>query len=132
MYYGELKYAIRLWLIVKAIEEADLGITFTSDSFIKQTSNAQFYNLYMWMHRKKGSVFAEGEDITDLYTSFSPDSSSMTGVSLDTAALTIFGLSSGQYIDYTLNITTSTTNDYTIEIKKDGATYATKVLDSVH
>ena len=87
VYYGELKYAIRLWLIVKAIEEADLGITFTSDSFIKQTDNPQFYNLYMWMHRKKGSVFEEDEDITDLYTSFSPDSSSMTGVFLNTACI---------------------------------------------
>jgi len=128
VYYGELKYAIRLWLIVKAIEEADLGITFTSDSFIKQTDNPQFYNLYMWMHRKKGSVFEEDEDITDLYTSFSPDSSSMTGVSLDTAALSIFGLGAGQYIDYTLNVTTAPSNDYTIEIKKDGVSYATKVV----
>ena len=128
VYYGELKYAIRLWLIVKAIEEADLGITFTSDSFIKQTNNPQFYNLYMWMHRKKGSVFEEDEDITDLYTSFSPDSSSMTGVFLSTAALNIFGLGAGQYIDYTLNITTATSNDYSIEIKKDGVTYATKVI----
>jgi len=130
VYYGELKYAIRLWLIVKAIEEADLGITFTSDSFIKQTSNAQFYNLYMWMHRKKGDVFAEGEEITDLYTSFSPDSSSMTAVFLDTAALNIIGLGAGEYIDYTLNVTTAPSNPYTIEIKKDGVTYATKVVPS--
>lgn len=128
VYYGELKYAIRLWLIVKAIEEADLGITFTSDSFIKQTNNPQFYNLYMWMHRKKGSVFEEDEDITDLYTSFSPDSSSMTGVFLSTAALSIFGLGAGQYIDYTLNVTTAPSNDYSIEIKKNGVTYATKVV----
>ena len=127
VYYGELKYGIRLWLIVKAIEESGL-ITFTSDSFIKQTDNPQFYDLYMWMHRKKGSVFEEDEPITDLYTSFSPDSSSMTGVFLDTAALNIFGLTGGQYIDYTLNITTATSNDYTIEIRKDGVTYATKVI----
>ena len=128
VYFGELKYAIRLWLIVKAIEESDLGISFTSDSFIKQTDNPQFYNLYMWMHRKKGVVYEEDEDITDLYTSFSPDSTSMTGVFLDTAALSIFGLGSGQFIDYTLNITTATTNDYSIEIKKNGLTYATKVI----
>ena len=128
VYYGELKYAIRLWLIVKAIEEADLGITFTSDSFIKQTDNPQFYNLYMWMHRKKGDSFEEGEGITNLYSSFSADSSSMTGVFLSTSSLLITDLGAGEYIDYTLNITTSTSNSYTIVIKKDGATYATKVV----
>ena len=52
----------------------------------------------------------------------------MTRVDLDTAALVVLGLTGGQYIDYTLNVTTSTSNDYTIEIKKDGFTYATKVV----
>jgi hypothetical protein len=128
VYYGELKYAIRLWLIVKAIEEADLGITFTSDSFIKQTDNPQFYNLYMWMHRKKGSVFEEDEDITDLYTSFTPDTSSMTDVDLDTAALTFIPTGATHTLNYTLYVITSTSNNYTIEIKKDGVTYATKTV----
>ena len=128
--YDKFKYAIRLWLIVKAIEEQGLGITFTSDSFIKQTSNAQFYDLYMWMHRREGDVFQSG-DITELYTSFTPDTTSMTGVFLDTAALVVTGLTGGQYINYTLDVqyTPQTTNkDYTIVIKKDGFTYATKVV----
>ena len=128
--YDKFKYAIRLWLIVKAIEEQGLGITFTSDSFIKQTSNAQFYNLYMWMHRREGDVFQSG-NVTELYTSFTPDTSSMTGVILDTAALVVLGLTGGQYIDYTLDVqyTPQTTNKYyTIVIKKDGFTYATKVV----
>ena len=125
--YDKFKYGIRLWLIVKAIEEQGLGVTFTSDSFIKQTNNPQFYNLYMWMHRREGDVFQSGE-VTNLYTSFTPDTSSMTRVDLDTAALVVTGLTGGQYLDYTLNVTTSTSNDYTIEIKKDGFTYATKVV----
>ena len=124
--YDKFKYGIRLWLIVKAIEEQGL-ITFTDDSFIKQTDNPQFYNLYMWMHRREGDVFQSGQ-VTNLYTSFTPDTSSMTRVDLDTAALVVTGLTGGQFIDYTLNVTTSTSNDYTIEIKKDGFTYATKVV----
>lgn len=124
--YDKFKYAIRLWLIVKAIEEQGL-ITFTDDSFIKQTDNPQFYNLYMWMHRREGDVFQSGQ-VTNLYTSFTPDTSSMTRVDLDTAALVVLGLTGGQYIDYTLSVTTSTSDDYTIEIKKDGFTYATKVV----
>jgi hypothetical protein len=98
--YDKFKYAIRLWLIVKAIEEQGLGITFTSDSFIKQTSNAQFYDLYMWMHRREGDVFQSG-NVTELYDDFIPDTSSMTGVIMDTAALVVTGLTGGQYINYT-------------------------------
>lgn len=124
--YDKFKYGIRLWLIVKAIEESGL-ITFTSDSFIKQIDNPQFYNLYMWMHRREGDVF-QSSQVTNLYTSFTPDTSSMTRVDLDTAALVVTGLTGGQFIDYTLNVTTATSNDYTIEIKKDGFTYATKVV----
>lgn len=127
--YDKFKYGIRLWLIVKAIEEQGLGITFTSDSFIKQTTNKQFYDLYMWMHRREGDVFQSG-DVTELYDNFIPDTSSMTGVIMDTAALVVTGLTGGQYINYTLDITTSTTNDYTITIKKDGFTYATKVVSN--
>jgi hypothetical protein len=124
--YDKFKYGIRLWLIVKAIEEAGL-ITFTDDSFIKQTDNPQFYNLYMWMHRREGDVFQSGQ-ITNLYTSFTPNTSSMTDVDLDTAALTFIPTGFPHTLSYTLYVITSTTNDYTIEIKKDGVTYATKTV----
>lgn len=124
--YDKFKYGIRLWLIVKAIEESGL-VTFTDDSFIKQTDNPQFYNLYMWMHRREGDVFQSGQ-ITNLYTSFTPDTSSMTDVDLDTAALTFIPTGAPHTLSYTLYVITSTSNDYTIEIKKDGVTYATKTV----
>jgi hypothetical protein len=124
--YDKFKYGIRLWLIVKAIEESGL-VTFTDDSFIKQTDNPQFYNLYMWMHRREGDVFQSGQ-ITNLYTSFTPDTSSMTDVDLDTAALTFIPTGIPHTLDYTLYVITSTTDDYTIEIKKDGVSYATKTV----
>ena len=122
--YDKFKYGIRLWLIVKAIEEAGL-ITFTDDSFIKQTDNPQFYNLYMWMHKREGDVYQETQ-VTELYANFPYDTSSMTRVDSYGGSLVVLGLTGGQYIDYTLNVLTTTTNDYTIEIKKDGFTYATK------
>ena len=52
----------------------------------------------------------------------------MTGVFLNTAALSIFGLGAGQYILYTLSITTATSNDYTVTIKKGGVAYNTQVV----
>jgi hypothetical protein len=79
VYFEELKYAIRLWLIVKAIEEQYPEITFSAGSFIKDTSNPQFYDLYMWMHRQKGFAFKQAE-ITNQYLSFDPETSAMTRV----------------------------------------------------
>ena len=52
--FSELKYALRIDKIIRAIE-AQYGITFNPTSFFKQ-SNARYYNLYMWLHRKSGAV----------------------------------------------------------------------------
>ena len=52
--YSDLKYAIRLYEIIEAITESYPALVFTDDFF--STSNAEFYNLHMWLHRKKGSV----------------------------------------------------------------------------
>jgi len=51
--YSDLKYAIRLHSIVEAIQ-TKYGITFSDDFFVN--SNAPYYNLFMWLHRKKGAV----------------------------------------------------------------------------
>lgn len=52
--WKELKYAIRVDKIVQAIA-SKYGFTFSTDSFFKST-NANYYNLFMWLHRKKGNV----------------------------------------------------------------------------
>ena len=51
--WSDLKYAIRVWKIIEAIE-VQYNIEFTDDFF--NSSNQEFYTLYMWLHRKKGSV----------------------------------------------------------------------------
>ncbi len=53
--WSDLKYAIRVYEIIEAIEnQPNYNITFTRDFF--STTNTEFYNLYLWLHRKKGSV----------------------------------------------------------------------------
>jgi len=52
--FTQFKYALRLQAIISAIE-TQYPITF-SDDFFNDTSNTDFYNLYMWLHRKKGGV----------------------------------------------------------------------------
>jgi hypothetical protein len=60
--YNELKYAIRLPIILRAIEE-QYGINFSLDFF--SGSTPEFYDLYMWLHRKKGSIEAPAQVETE-------------------------------------------------------------------
>ena len=55
--YTEFKYALRLQAIIDAIE-TDYGLQFSND-FFNNPSETDFYNLYMWLHRKKGNVEQE-------------------------------------------------------------------------
>ena len=52
--WNQLKYAIKLNAIISAIE-TQYDIEFSTD-FFKNPNVLKFYNLYMWLHRKKGQV----------------------------------------------------------------------------
>ena len=59
--WNQLKYAIRLYKIIEEIEAKYTtannyasNIVFSDDFF--NVGNKAFYNLYMWLHRKKGDV----------------------------------------------------------------------------
>ena len=66
--FTQFKYALRLQAIISAIE-LQYPITF-SDDFFNDTSNTDFYNLYMWLHRKKGDITPE-EQVERVYNTFS-------------------------------------------------------------
>lgn len=53
IYYKDLKPAIRIYHIIKAIE-TKYGIQFTDDFF--NTTNEPFYELYLLLHREKGDI----------------------------------------------------------------------------
>ena len=81
--FNELKFGLRLNKIIEAIETR-YGLTFSSD-FFKDTTNADFHNLFMWLHRKRGSATSEGiaEEVT-----ISPD---FTLDEDDTGNMTVIG-----------------------------------------
>lgn len=59
--WSELKYAIRIDKIVQAIA-THYGFTYSADSFFNHTienPNLPYYNLFMWLHRKKGGVLSD-------------------------------------------------------------------------
>jgi hypothetical protein len=87
--YSELKYAIRLHKIIEAIEDKytiangyNKDLTFSNDFFVN--TNAPYYNLFMWLHRKKGDV----ENLNDLNTSLINGWSVSESVSTQTKMLT--------------------------------------------
>tara|TARA_Y100000289_G_scaffold66140_1_gene81650 strand:+ start:165 stop:2219 length:2055 start_codon:yes stop_codon:yes gene_type:complete len=58
--WDNLKYAIRLHKIIEGIE-SKYSLNFTNDFFV--SSNAAYYGLFMWLHRKKGIV-SNGDQVT--------------------------------------------------------------------
>ena len=57
---SQLKPALRVYPIIKAIE-FQYGIEFSEDFF--NTTNPQFYNLYLWLHNKTGGLFVDEDNI---------------------------------------------------------------------
>ena len=63
--WNQFKYAIRVQAIIEAIE-SKYNITF-SDDFFNDNTNEQFYNLFMWLHRKSGDV-QQAAQVEVIYT----------------------------------------------------------------
>ena len=70
--WSDLKYAIRLNNIISAIENQYTDITFSTDFF--NSTNEPYYDLFMWLHRKKGSVepAEQIQSFPTLVTEFQP------------------------------------------------------------
>lgn len=67
VFWKDLKYSIAVYLIVKAIEKK-YNITFSTDWF--DTSNADFKDLMMLMHRKKGYARASYKTGVETYENY--------------------------------------------------------------
>ena len=124
--WNQLKFAIRLQAIIDAIEAQYSEITFSND-FFNDSSNTQFHNLWMWLHRKKGSVEATQQlalnfvQLEELYK--------VSGNTGFTAS--IFGIleiiaptSPTQIVQTDLTLTpTNNSTVYNIQIFKNGSIY---------
>ena len=119
VYWKDLKYAIRVDLIIKAIEKT-YGITFSTDFF--NSSNAPYYNLYMWMHRKKGNVDDPNAPATfPQLVNFGLDST-MTNVLAAGQTVTVSNQTGNNKITSTLTVTPNAAENtvYTVNVIRDG------------
>lgn len=125
--YTDLKYAIRLNKIIEAIED-EYNITFSND-FFKNTSNNAFYDLYMWLHRKKGDV-QPATQITKEYSYINAWTFTGTGIpKFGSVFNTIFIASTyvtspNQIFAHTLTLTpTNSSTIYDVQIYRNGALF---------
>ena len=119
VYWKDLKYAIRIDLIIKAIEKT-YGLTFSTDFF--NSTNAPYYNLYMWMHRKKGNVDDPNAPATfPQLVDFGVDST-MTNVLATGQTVVVSNQTGNNKITSTLtvNVNAAENTVYTVNVIRDG------------
>ena len=119
----ELKYALRVDAIMQAIQRK-YNLTF-SDDFFNSTNDA-YYNLFLWLHRKKGAL----QDPVELpsyseYVNFGTDDTMANVLSLGNEVFVV-GHSDGTKLPTTLTVkpNSGSTGSYKAEIIKDGVTIA--------
>ena len=127
--YDQLKPAVRVYAIIKAIEHfysADnfpnrvtKSIKFSSDFF--SSSNSKFYNLYMWLHKKKGGVAETDEPSVAQFGGFVHTGNSVpqTGLGLASDSLSLGVVPQSTDYQLEIQITTASTA-YNFMIFKNG------------
>ena len=118
--WTDLKFALRVDTIVQAITAKHPELVFSNDFFV--STNAPYYNLFMWMHRKRGAVenlTGENQAIVDgwLTTIGAPD---LTLTKMTTVTTLQVTGNPSQYRTFTLNLTTASADTYSVSIQRDG------------
>ena len=120
----DLKPAIKLHHVIKAIEDKYTGINFTSDSFLNSTS-VPISNLYMWMSNRSGNIFGEDALYRYVFNNYSLKSGSvdLANVSVEDKAIKlniVHGLS-GDFFRWTVivrvNDVLNVDTEYTVSIR---------------
>jgi hypothetical protein len=126
--FQELKPAIRLYTIIKAIEDhytTDNGypsnIVFSRDFFSKE--NEEFFDLYMWLHKKKGGLFEESVGHVEFYgTAGDTGEFGMDAAKWQTKYFNIYDY--GSKVEFFLDLKcTSGISGYNVVLYKDGEEY---------
>jgi hypothetical protein len=122
VYWNEFKYAVRLQNIIEAIQ-TKYDITF-SDDFFNDNTNEQFSTLYMWLHRKSGSVERPTQvdfvytRLTDLVQTQSQGISSVTN-GIITVNIPNNGLQPAFLI---VDLVQASANPYSVQVLRNGGT----------
>ena len=121
--WNELKYALRVHKIIEAIEDR-YGITFSTDFF--NTSNDVYYDLFMWLHRKKGIVSSGAQ--VDVFTqqidgwtgAGTTTPSTATPLTTMDSTFALLTNATTPVLSFTLTLQRSSSDPYEIKIYKNG------------
>lgn len=119
--WDELKYAIKISIIVKAIEE-QYGITFSTDFF--NNANIAYEPLYMWLHRNKGSVTSGSDNIVYLVNDWANSTQSISSMTNSNLLINNIPTSYGSLLTLT-PASGFGANDYQFKILENGITVFT-------
>ena len=115
--FNQLKPALRVYAIIKAIEHK-YEIDFSNDFF--NSTNLSFYNLYMWLHAKEGSLFDDQESQYTVsgFTNVRGDTRDILGVH-DSSFNNSYD-ESKQKRTIRVKVTPTSSDEYSIVIKQNG------------
>lgn len=115
--WSDLKYAIRLDVIIKAIE-TKYSINFSNDFFVN--TNESYYDLFIWLHRKKGSVESPSGFAQSIVNGWTFELNEDTeSIMVSTSVLRVYG-DILKYPSFSLALTPIGTNPYSVSLQIDG------------
>ena len=115
--FSDLKFALRVDKIVQAITASYPSLVFSNDFFT--SSNLPYYNLFMWLHRKKGSVKSEESlDFTRLVNFWT----ATTGTDASMINTSTFKITNSNATGATLTLNKPVATRYDIIVKRNGQT----------
>ena len=124
--WTQLKPALRIYNIIKAIENkynTDNGyassIVFSDDFF--NTTNENFYELYMWLHRKEGTVFDNLQGLFAKNINTLP-TTSQDGIFFNGSSFSIYDVFSfgARYYTTTINLDLPSDKVFNVVLLKSG------------
>ena len=116
--WDDLKYAIRIDTIIQAIE-TNYNISFSDDFFT--STNTPYYNLFMWLHRKKGYVESPtATEVESLVNTWTTTSAGQTATLMSNTSTLYVGGIPDRYTKLDLKLRTTSGFSYSVSVQLNG------------
>ena len=117
--WDDLKFGLRVDTIIQAIG-TNYGITFSNDFF--NSSNAPYYNLFLWLHRKKGYVESPtATEVESLVDTWVTTTASQTLTLMSNTSTLYVGGTPNRYTKLDLKLRTTSGFSYSVSVQLNGS-----------
>ena len=116
--WDDLKFAIRIDTIIQAIE-TNYNISFSDDFFT--STNTPYYNLFMWLHRKKGYVESPtATEVESLVNTWTATNVGATVTTMTNTSTLYVGGTPDRYTKLDLKLRTTSGFSYSVSVQLNG------------